>query len=40
MRAHELAVGHPTVTLNGSALEAAPLPAEHRLPGLIVVDGR
>jgi len=38
VRAHELAVGSPTVTLDTSALEAARLLAEHHLPGLIVID--
>ncbi|GAA2637221.1 CBS domain-containing protein [Actinomadura fulvescens] len=38
MRAHQLAVDYPTVTLDSSALVAARLLAEHRLPGLIVVD--
>lgn len=38
MRAHELAVESPTVTLDSSALEAARLLAEHHLPGLIVID--
>lgn len=38
VRARELAVEYPTVTLRTGALEAARLLAEHRLPGLIVVD--
>ncbi|NDU71466.1 hypothetical protein GWI34_02340 [Actinomadura sp. DSM 109109] len=37
MRARDLAVEHPTATPDGSALDAARLVAEHRLPGLIVV---
>ncbi|MEU5884169.1 CBS domain-containing protein [Spirillospora sp. NPDC047279] len=39
MRAYELAVGYPTVTPDSGALDAARLLAEHRLPGLLVVDG-
>ncbi|MFB4314004.1 CBS domain-containing protein [Actinomadura sp. 21ATH] len=38
MRARELAVDVPTVTPDSSAMEAARLMVEHRLPGLIVVD--
>ncbi|MEU5880037.1 CBS domain-containing protein [Spirillospora sp. NPDC047279] len=38
MRARQLAGEFPTVTPDSSALEAARLLAEHRLPGLIVVD--
>ncbi|GAA2113265.1 CBS domain-containing protein [Actinomadura alba] len=38
MRARQLATDYPTVTADSSALEAARLLAEHRLPGLIVVD--
>jgi predicted transcriptional regulator len=40
MRARELAVPYPTVTMETSALEAARLLAEANLPGLIVVDQR
>ncbi|QFG24592.1 CBS domain-containing protein [Actinomadura sp. WMMB 499] len=40
MRARDLAVEYPTVTLDDSALDAAWLLAEHRFPGLIVVDAR
>ncbi|MBC6462892.1 CBS domain-containing protein, partial [Actinomadura sp. HBU206391] len=38
MRARQLATDFPTVTPDSSALEAARLLAEHRLPGLIVID--
>lgn len=38
MQAHELAEPYPTVRMDGSALDAARLLAERRLPGLIVVD--
>ncbi|MFV2171659.1 CBS domain-containing protein [Actinomadura sp. LOL_016] len=40
MRARELAVDYPTITPDGSALDAARLLAEHRLPALIVADAR
>ncbi|MEV0612539.1 CBS domain-containing protein [Nonomuraea sp. NPDC050404] len=42
MRARDLAVDFPAVTLDSSALEAAKLLAEQDLPGLILVgdDGR
>ena len=40
MRARELAVPFPTITVATSVLEAARLLAGHNLPGLIVVDGR
>lgn len=39
MRAHDLAVEYPTVTLDTTAFEAAQLLAASDLPGLIVVDG-
>ncbi|SDJ72616.1 CBS domain-containing protein [Nonomuraea jiangxiensis] len=39
MRARDLAVEFPTVTLDTPALEAAKLLAERDLPGLILVDG-
>ncbi|MBF8191722.1 CBS domain-containing protein [Nonomuraea sp. K274] len=39
MRARDLAVEFPTVTLDSPALEAAKLMAERDLPGLILVDG-
>ncbi|HEX4817619.1 MAG TPA: CBS domain-containing protein [Nonomuraea sp.] len=38
MRARDLAVEFPTVTLDSPALEAARLLAERDLPGLIIVD--
>ncbi|MET7328414.1 CBS domain-containing protein [Nonomuraea sp. NPDC005650] len=38
MRARDLAVDYPTVTLDTPALEAARLLAEQDLPGLILVD--
>ncbi|GAA4919062.1 CBS domain-containing protein [Nonomuraea thailandensis] len=38
MRARELAVDFPTVTLDTPALEAAKLLADRDLPGLILVD--
>ncbi|MCK2219011.1 CBS domain-containing protein [Actinomadura sp. ATCC 31491] len=38
MRARDLAVDFPTVTLDTPALEAARLLAERDLPGLIIVD--
>ncbi|MEV0430948.1 CBS domain-containing protein [Micromonospora sp. NPDC050495] len=40
MRARDLAVPLPTITLATSVLEAARLLAGHNLPGLIVVDER
>jgi CBS domain-containing protein len=39
MRARDLAVEFPTVTLDTPALEAARLLADQDLPGLILVDG-
>ncbi|MDJ0380150.1 CBS domain-containing protein [Streptomyces sp. G-G2] len=39
MRARDLAVQYETVTTDTDALEAARLMAEHRLPGLLVLDG-
>lgn len=38
MLARDLARDYPTVALNTDALDAARLLAEHRLPGLIVLD--
>jgi CBS domain-containing protein len=38
VRARDLAVEYPTVTPESSALDAARLLAERRLPGLLVVD--
>lgn len=38
MRARDLAVQYETVALDSEALDAARLMAEHRLPGLLVVD--
>ncbi|GES33612.1 CBS domain-containing protein [Streptomyces angustmyceticus] len=38
MRARDLAVQYETVGLHSEALDAARLMAEHRLPGLLVVD--
>ncbi|MEW9550727.1 CBS domain-containing protein [Nonomuraea sp. NPDC050783] len=38
MRARDLAVGFPTVTLDTPALEAARLLADQDLPGLVLVD--
>lgn len=38
MQAHELARPYPTVQLDSPALDAARLLAEHKLPGLIVVN--
>lgn len=38
MRARDLAVPFPTISLDAPALEAARLLAGHNLPGLIVVD--
>ncbi|MEO3861027.1 CBS domain-containing protein [Acrocarpospora sp. B8E8] len=40
MRARDLVIGFPTVTLDTPALEAARLLADRDLPGLIVVDER
>ncbi|RAJ36862.1 CBS domain protein [Kitasatospora sp. SolWspMP-SS2h] len=39
MRARDLAEPFPTVGLDDQALDAARLLAEHRLPGVLVVDG-
>lgn len=39
MLARDLARGFPTVTLDTDALDAARMLAEHRLPGLVVLDG-
>jgi CBS domain-containing protein len=39
MRARDLAEDFPPVTLGTDALAAARLPAERRLPGLLVMDG-
>ncbi|MFD0258961.1 CBS domain-containing protein [Kitasatospora indigofera] len=38
MRARDLAEPFPTVSLDDQALDAARLLAEHRLPGLLVLD--
>lgn len=38
MRARDLAVGYETVSVDSDALDAARLMAEHRLPGLLVLD--
>ncbi|MGW3248424.1 CBS domain-containing protein [Streptomyces sp. NPDC001070] len=38
MRARDLAVEYPAVTLDSDALDAARLLAERRLPGVLVVD--
>ncbi|MEU9047747.1 MULTISPECIES: CBS domain-containing protein [unclassified Kitasatospora] len=38
MRARDLAEPYPTVGLDAQALDAARLLAEHRLPGVLVVD--
>lgn len=38
MRADEIAVEYPSVRLDTSALEAAHLLADHKLPGLVVTD--
>ncbi|MFE9765289.1 CBS domain-containing protein [Streptomyces sp. NPDC005808] len=38
MRARDLAVGYETVSVDSEALDAARLMAEHRLPGLLVLD--
>jgi CBS domain-containing protein len=40
MRARELAVQYPSVTLDSDALAAARMLAERRLPGLLVMDER
>ncbi|MBT2452615.1 CBS domain-containing protein [Streptomyces sp. ISL-43] len=40
MRARDLAIQYETVTTETDALAAARLMAEHRLPGLLVLDGR
>ncbi|WP_406000284.1 CBS domain-containing protein [Streptomyces sp. NBC_00829] len=40
MRARDLAVDYESVTVDSDALEAAQLMAEHRLPGLLVLDER
>ncbi|MBT2407858.1 MULTISPECIES: CBS domain-containing protein [unclassified Streptomyces] len=40
MRARDLAVQYESVTTDTDALDAARLMAEHRLPGLLVLDGR
>ncbi|MFJ8112545.1 CBS domain-containing protein [Streptomyces sp. NPDC096132] len=40
MRARDLAVEYETVSVDSDALEAAWLMAEHKLPGLLVVDER
>ncbi|MGW7264929.1 CBS domain-containing protein [Streptomyces sp. NPDC054842] len=39
MRAIDLAVQYPTVSLDSDALDAARLLAERQLPGVLVVDG-
>ncbi|MFE1409258.1 CBS domain-containing protein [Streptomyces sp. NPDC085524] len=39
MRARDLAIQYETVTTDTEALAAARLMAEHRLPGLLVLDG-
>ncbi|MEV0174713.1 CBS domain-containing protein [Streptomyces sp. NPDC050803] len=38
MRARDLAVEYETVSVDSGALEAARLMAEHKLPGLLVLD--
>ncbi|MFE6281075.1 CBS domain-containing protein [Streptomyces sp. NPDC057877] len=38
MRARDMAVEYETVGVNSDAIDAARLLAEHRLPGLLVVD--
>ncbi|MGP3949478.1 CBS domain-containing protein [Streptomyces sp. 7N604] len=38
MRARDLAVEYESVTVDSDALDAARLMAEHRLPGLLVLD--
>jgi CBS domain-containing protein len=40
VRARDLAVGYETVSVDSDALEAARLMAEHKLPGLLVLDER
>ncbi|MCX4767878.1 CBS domain-containing protein [Streptomyces sp. NBC_01275] len=40
MRARDLAVGYETVSVDSDALDAARLMAEHRLPGLLVLDAK
>lgn len=40
MRARDLAEEYETVSLDSEALDAARLMAEHRLPGLLVLDER
>ncbi|MEU5362182.1 CBS domain-containing protein [Streptomyces sp. NPDC005925] len=40
MRARDLAVDYETVSVDSDALDAARLLAEHRLPGLLVLDER
>ncbi|WP_405592256.1 CBS domain-containing protein [Streptomyces sp. NBC_01092] len=40
MRARDLAVEYETVSVDSDALDAARLMAEHRLPGLLVLDER
>jgi CBS domain-containing protein len=40
MRARDLAVAYEAVTVDSDALDAARLMAEHRLPGLLVLDGQ
>ncbi|AWN30673.1 CBS domain-containing protein [Streptomyces sp. NEAU-S7GS2] len=40
MRARDLAVEYESVSVDSDALEAARLMAEHRLPGLLVLDER
>lgn len=39
MHAAQIAEKYPTVTLDTTALDAARLLAEHRLPGIVVTDG-
>ncbi|MGW0820251.1 CBS domain-containing protein [Streptomyces sp. NPDC002845] len=38
MRARDLAVGYEAVSVDSDAMEAARLLAEHKLPGLLVLD--
>jgi CBS domain-containing protein len=38
VRARDLAVGYETVSVDSDAMDAARLMAEHRLPGLLVLD--
>lgn len=38
MRAEEIAEDYPTISVNSNALDAARMLAEHRLPGLLVMD--